>query len=180
MKLRKLSQSLFIIFAIGVLSIVSVIQAQKASSNNKKADPNIVVLVKGEIEPIEEPRQPDANCVKVDMYNAVTNKNIGYAVDCLVLLGATESGGLYFDRTTYFQFPQGELVASGITTVQPILAGSPGNTHIIGDIPEEGANNILSGTNRFAGATGRVRLSGAANLATTPEFFNCIFIIDLD
>lgn len=176
MRIRNFSLFITLLVVIGIGSISSNVHAQGWSN----ADPNIVVLVKGETESVTEKRQPDANCLKVDMYNAVTDKKIGYAVDCLVFLGAAENGGFFVDRTTYFQFPQGELVANGITTVQPILAGSPGTTHIIGDIPEESANSIVSGTRRFAGATGRVRLSGAANLAVSPAVFNCIFVIDLD
>lgn len=170
MKLRKLSQALLVIFALGIFSIVSIVHAQKAN-------PNIIVLVKGTPEVVFEPRQPLADCQKIDMYNAVTNKIIGDAVDCFENYVFADNGGFSLYRTTYFHFPQGELVAAGFTTAQPILAGSPGTTHIVGNIPAEGANNIVSGTHRFSGATGRVRLSGAVNLGVS---FNCIFIIDID
>jgi hypothetical protein len=180
MKLRRLSQSFLVIFAIGIFSIVSVVQAQKAESNDNSADPNIVVVMKGLATPVSEPRQPDAQCLKGDLFNAVTDRKIGTAMDCFdnfVFIG----DGFYMDRTTYFNFPQGELVARGVTTMQPVLAGSPSVTHLSGDIPDEGDNNILSGTKRFQNASGRVRLSGAAALLANGDvLFNCIFIIDLD
>ena len=86
------------------------------------------------------------------------------------------------DRTTFFSFPQGELVASGVTTVAPILNGSLDFTHIVGDIPATDFDSIVSGTKRFANSTGRVRLSGAVDLADFPASvgFNCVFVIDLD
>ena len=69
------------------------------------------------------------------------------------------------------------------TTVQPVTHGSPGITHITGAIPGPDSQDILHGTKRFAGATGRVRLSGAVDLSLSAEdvvTFDCLFVIDLD
>ena len=89
------------------------------------------------------------------------------------------------DRTTYMHFrrgfPRGELVSTGAVTAQPVLAGSPEYTHIIGDYPAKGVNNIVSGTHWFRRASGQVRLSGAVNLLDlSNRKFNCIFVINLD
>lgn len=179
MKLKKLLLS-FSVIAIGISGFVSVVNAQKSGPVFRKADPNIVVVMKGLARPVFVARQPFAQCLEGDLYNAVTDRKIGTGVDCfdnIVFVGS----GFYLERTTYFNFPQGELVARGITTMQPILAGSPSTTHLTGDIPEEDDNNILSGTKRFQNASGRVRLSGAATLLANGDvIFNCIFIIDLD
>lgn len=43
-------------------------------------------------------------------------------------------------------------------------------------------HSVVSGTGRFDNASGRVRLSGAVEMANFPDSigFNCIFVIDLD
>jgi len=169
---------------IGLSGTASTTLAQKGDENAGKADPNIVVVMRGLGTPVFEPRQPDASCLRGDLYDLATDRLIGTAVDCfdgILPAPPGEGSGFYLDRTTYFAFPQGELVARGVTTVQPVLAGSPGSTHLTGDVPEEGANSIISGTKRFASVSGRVRLSGAATLlANGDTIFNCIFVIDLD
>ena len=87
------------------------------------------------------------------------------------------------DRTTIFNFPRGRLVAQGNTTVVPIFgASSPAYTHVVGDV-DDTTNNVVSGTGRFADATGDVRLSGIVDMSQFGAGivgFNCIFVIDLD
>jgi hypothetical protein len=95
---------------------------------------------------------------------------------------ADDGSAFSIDRTTIFNFPQGRLVARGLTTVVPIFgSSSPDFTHVVGDV-DDATDNIVSGTRRFANATGNVRLSGIVNLTTFPAVidFNCIFVIDLD
>jgi hypothetical protein len=163
-----------VMIAAGVFSSIAVTQAGNA-------DPNIVVILRGAGELMAEPPIDGALCYQAELVNAHTDHVIGSGIDCLENI--MEVGdGLSLDRTTFFHLPPGDLVASGITTVAPVTGGSPGFTHVVGDIPALGTNSIVDGTKRFAGATGSVRLSGAVDLTGFPSLtvFNCIFVIDLD
>ena len=163
-----------IMIAAGVFGNIVVTQAGNA-------DPNIVVILRGAGELMAEPPIESALCYQADLVSAKTDRVIGSGIDCLENITSV-GDGLSLDRTTFFHFPQGDLVASGITTVAPVTGGSPGFTHIVGDIPAPGTNSVVDGTKRFAGATGTVRLSGAVDLTGFPSLtvFNCIFVIDLD
>jgi len=165
---------LAVMIAAGVFGNIAVTQAGNA-------DPNIVVTLRGAGELMADPPIAGALCYQADLVNTHTDHVIGSGIDCLENI--TEVGdGLSLDRTTFFHFPQGDLVASGVTTVAPVTGGSPGFTHVVGDIPAPGTNSIVAGTKRFSGATGSVRLSGAVDLTGFPSLtvFNCIFVIDLD
>jgi hypothetical protein len=125
-------------------------------------------------------------CWDVDLVDAKTNRVIGTATECAADVDLDGTGPKPVATTT-FRFPQGTLVQRGKMSAQPVLWQPANNpdvdsnvTFITGAFPAAGVNNILSGTGRFAGAQGRVRLSGAftaddAGKAT----LNCIFIIDL-
>ncbi len=164
-----------------ILVGVAYLALDNTSVGAKPADPNIVVVLKGTGELLEEPPIAGALCYKTDLYDAKTDKIIGTGTDCLADIEAVDPGFL-INRTTIFNFPQGTLYANGPTSVVPKTGGSPDITHIVGDIPAMGTNSIVGGTGRFAGATGRVRLSGAVNMIDFPGAigFDCIFIIDLD
>lgn len=124
--------------------------------------------------------EDEANCFDLTVIDALTGEIIGTGTDCLS--NVTESGtGLALVGTAYFNFEDGTVVTRGLTSVQPKLHGSPEITHITGAIPTEGANDILSGTGIFEGATGSVRLSGAVNMSKVTSdneiTFGCVFII---
>lgn len=146
----------------------------------RKADPSIVVTLKGEGVPVDVVDVP-GSCFETTLFNTRTGARIGTGIDCLDIVD-TDGVNFSINRTTIFNFPQGELVANGLTTVVPVFGdASPESTHIVGDV-DDATQNVVSGANRFAGRTGNVRLSGAVNLANFPETvgFNCIFVIDLD
>ena len=67
------------------------------------------------------------------------------------------------------------------STIQPVLEGSPGITHITGSIGDE--MNIVAGTGRYQNAQGTARLVGAVNLARLADeniiTFDCVFRIVL-
>ena len=151
------------------------------SSAEAAADPNIVVVLRGLGATTTAPSGVPGVCFETDLYDATTDRIIGKGTDCIDIIVAT-STGISVNRTTIFNFPQGELRANGTTTVVPIFgASSPDYTHVVGDV-DDTTLNIISGTKRFAGRTGNVRLSGIVNLGDFPNtiLFNCIFIIDLD
>ena len=145
------------------------------------ADPNIVVVLRGDGTLLDEPPVEGALCYPADLIDAGTDRTIGTGIDCLSNITSVGDGFL-LDRTTFLHFPEGTLIASGPTTVMPSAGGTPGFSHIVGEIPAPGTNSIDSGTGRFSGATGSVRLSGAVNMGAFPAaiVFNCIFVIDLD
>jgi hypothetical protein len=163
----------FVVVA-GVLGAVAEVRAAEA-------DPNIVVILRGVGQLMPDPPIEGALCYQAELVDAHTDIVVGSGIDCLEDITMV-GGGISLDRTTFFHFPQGELVANGITTVAPVTGGSPGFTHVVGDIPAPGTNSIIDGTRRFSGATGSVRLSGAVDLSGFPAAtgFNCIFVIDLD
>jgi len=162
------------IIAAAVLGSSVVAQAQNS-------DPNIVVILRGVGQLMADPPIANALCYEAELVAAHTDHVIGTGIDCLEDIQMVGSG-ISLNRTTFFHFPQGDLVANGITTVAPVTGGSPGITHVVGDIPAPGTNSIIDGTRRFSGATGNVRLSGAVDLSGFPSAtgFNCIFVIDLD
>lgn len=133
------------------------------------------------IPPIAGTGTTTALCFDVDLIDPMTGHVVGKGTDCLSDV-VPYGDGLAVTATTYFHLPGGTIITRGRTTVQPVLDGSPSMTHISGAIPS--SNNILMGTGRFAGITGRSRLSGALNLselATNNEItFDCLFVIQPD
>jgi len=129
-----------------------------------------------------------ANCFDGELIDLATGQVMGTATDCLADM-APVGNGVALVGTTIFNLPGGTLTSRGKTTVQPITTNNPSETpitHITGAIPNDGANSIIGGTGRFAGATGSVRLSGAVNLSnfsppgSNDIVFDCLFVIQLD
>ncbi len=164
------------------------------STTEARVDPgqsghDLVVALRGTAQVQELPIPPTDQgtttglCFTVDMVDLATGNVIGDATDCLADIDG-DASGMALTGTTTFNFPGGTLVSRGRTTVQPVLDGSIGFTHITGAVPAAGENSVLSGTGRFSGATGQVRLSGAVNLAELDSdgkiTFDCIFVISVD
>ncbi|MEM1325605.1 MAG: hypothetical protein AAGI23_06605 [Bacteroidota bacterium] len=123
------------------------------------------------------------NCFDVDVYDVMTGEKIGTGTDCLS--NVNEVGeGLALTGTAIFNLPGGQIVSRALTSVQPKTHGSDGKTHITGSIPSKGDNDIVSGTGKYAEASGTVRLSGAvdmSNVASNNEItFDCLFLVELD
>ena len=182
--LDKHRSSFPIVFA-GVLTALLALPPGGAQA--QPADPNIVVTLAGFGVPVDTPVFPGVDpipgdCFKTNLFNTHTNVLIGTGIDC-IFIADSDIADFSVNRTTIFHFPQGILVADGLTTVVPIFgASSPDFTHVVGDA-DPGTANIIFGTGRFRGATGDVRLSGIVNLeffTTTGVEFNCTFVIDLD
>ena len=124
----------------------------------------------------------DATCFDMDLIDAKTGNVIGIGSDCLSGIAPSgDGGGLMMTATTFFYFPGGTLVSRGLVTVQPVLNGSSGFTHITGAVPSD--NNVIYGDGKFKKAAGSVRLSGAVDMSalmTVGEiFFDCVFVIDI-
>lgn len=133
----------------------------------------------------------DAICFDVELVNAKNDRVIGTATDCLSEIDFEngDNGGIALIGTTYFYMHQGMLITRGQTTVQPTNhpTTTPSGqmiTHITG--ASGTGNAILSGTGRFAGSTGTVRLSGMVDMSKFNEddgnliAFDCLFVINLD
>jgi hypothetical protein len=182
---------------IGIAALLAAVFAGAFGGSNTEArvDPgptghDLVVALRGTAEgvPQEIPETDEGTtqglCFTVDLVDLATGNVIGDATDCLADIVPDAGGGMALTGTTFFNFPGGTVVARGRTTVQPILDGSVDFTHITGAIPSEGDNSVLSGTGRFNGAEGPVRLSGAVNLSKLDSegkiTFDCIFTLSLD
>ena len=126
----------------------------------------------------------DALCFDVDLVDAKTGNVIGTASDCLSgIAPSVTDNGVMLTGTTFFFFPGGTLVSQGLTTVQPVLHGSPDFTHITGAVPSPSDEGVIYGDGKFKNASGPVRLSGAVNLSMLDSdgqiTFDCVFIIDI-
>jgi len=126
----------------------------------------------------------DALCFDVDLIDAKTGNVIGAASDCLSgITPSVTDNGTMLTGTTFFFFPGGTLVSQGLTTVQPVLHGSPDSTHITGAVPSPSGDGVIYGDGKFKNASGPVRLSGAVNLSMLNSdgqiTFNCVFVIDI-
>jgi hypothetical protein len=126
----------------------------------------------------------DALCFDVDQVDAKSGNVIGSASDCLSSISSSiTDNGTMLTGTTFFFFPGGTLISQGLTTVQPVLHGSPNSTHITGAIPSPDGNGVIYGDGKFKHAYGPVRLSGAVNLSLLNSdgiiTFDCVFIIDI-
>jgi hypothetical protein len=121
-----------------------------------------------------------ALCYDLDLVDVKTGNVIGSAADCLSNLNLIGTG-VALTGTTFFFFPGGTVVSQGLTTVQPLLHGSPDFTHITGAIPQPGDNNVVYGDGKFENASGPIRLSGAVNLTNFPgqATFDCVFVLDV-
>ena len=91
-------------------------------------------------------------------------------------------------NTTTFNLHGGTIVTQNRTSVAPFTQGTTGATedevtHLTGDFSR---GVILSGTGRYQGITGTVRLSGAVDMSQftggpgSPIDFNCLFVFDVD
>ena len=166
----------------GLLGIAVV--ASESANAHERADPNIVVTLRGPGTPVEVDIpgvDTPGDCLETELFDTRTDRLIGTGIDCIDIAEA-EGADFLVNRTTIFKFRRGILVANGPTTVVPIFGdSSPDFTHVVGDV-DSTEQNIIFGTRRFAHATGSVRLSGIVNLSEFPATvgFNCIFVIDLD
>jgi hypothetical protein len=132
-----------------------------------------------------------ALCFDVDLFNAKNQQLIGTATDCLSEITAVGAGVALIGTTT-FNLPSGSLTVRGNTSVLPVTQptvtpnGTPNGqniTHITGASGMGDA--VISGSMKFANATGTARLSGMVDLSSfdgvgTPISFDCLFVIDLD
>ena len=126
----------------------------------------------------------DALCFDVDLVDAKTGNVIGAASDCLSgITSSVTDDGVMLTGTTFFFFPGGTLISQGLTTVQPVLHGSPDFTHITGAVPSPSGEGVIYGDGKFKNASGPVRLSGAVNLSMLNSdgqiTFDCVFVIDI-
>lgn len=133
----------------------------------------LVVQLKGKaigttraIPAVPETGTTQGNCFDVDLVNPGDNRVLGTATRCFTDM-RTVDNGMVLTATTFYRLPQGTIVSRQRTTVQPLIDGSTGMTHIVGAIPAPQTNNILAeaNTGQFASVPGSVRLAGAMDLS---------------
>ena len=82
-----------------------------------------------EVPGMEEGDEPmDAMCFELDVIDLKSNEIIGSGTDCMSNVEMKENGNVALVGTTYFYLPEGQLIARGAITVQPvpvILQGLP-------------------------------------------------------
>lgn len=128
-----------------------------------------------------------AICFDTDLVDMQKGQTVGTATDCLSDVTPTGTG-VALVGTTYFNFPQGELLVRGKTSVQPVLQPTESvsgqvMTHITGAASPD--NALIAGARQFAGAEGTVRLSGMVDMSAfegnvgDPISFDYIFYVDL-
>lgn len=172
----------------------ALLKSQDSDVLSSRRGKRIVVILEGTAV-AEERDVPDidgdgsddpANCWDVDLVDARTGRVIGTASECLAFADLDGQGPKPVATTT-FNFREGTLVQRGKMTLQPVLWDPANNpdvdsdvTLVTGAFPAPGTNNIIYGTGQFSGATGHVRLSGAArDHGNGTATLDCIFIIDL-
>jgi hypothetical protein len=125
-------------------------------------------------------------CYDVGLFDVTTGRRLGDGMDCwdlnTIAGGDPTFEGFAISNTTFFHLRGGSLMSRNRTTIQPVIDGSPGMTHLTGDLATE--NNILDGTRRFAGAEGTSVLRGAVDMS---QFFsdaiisfNCLYVLSLN
>jgi hypothetical protein len=121
-------------------------------------------------------------CFDIDLVDAASGRRLGTGIDCLTVLdGAADGNGIQVIGTATFEFPEGTIVARGLTSVRPKVPdhGSSTATHMTMAVPDLGANSVLSATGIFAGLEASVRLGGAVDLSLLADDgiidFNCLW-----
>lgn len=137
--------------------------------------------------------EEEALCFDVDLFDYKTNKIIGGVTDCISDIKPDGMGGVDFVGTTFLNFPDGTIVTQGDVSVQPvvgetILRTGQRITNITGSATT--GNTFVEGesTGVYANRTGNTRISGMINIENftadpaggEPQFFDCIFEIQLD
>ncbi len=168
---------------LGVMLVVCAVSTVEAAGT-----PNIVVVLTGTT--VGEMRMVGGtmqNCFDVELVDPASERIVGSGTDCLDLgsiVPIGDDGGFAIDNTTLFHLPSGTIASLSRTTIQPVENAGVGATHVTGEVNE--SDNILSdlSTGRFAGATGRTRLSGIVDLTELMTnniiSFDCMFVIDLN
>jgi len=175
-----------------VLTMVAVSCAAGSLLASEPADPRLVVILEGNnlqgypstVPDIDgDGIDDDAFCFDGNVVDAKTDLVIGTGQECL----AATAEGLNIATTT-LHFPSGSLTVRGKISVWPVQWDPATNPDVdpnvglvTGYFPGPGTNNIIASSGRFAGRTGRMRLSGAAlDYGDGTANLNCVFIIDLD
>ena len=190
--MKWLGQSKVLVAALIMGSALAWTVNWEASANDQMGSGQSLAVVvqgtaEGELRMIDpgDGEEVEMNCFDVDLVDAASGRIVGSATGCddLNSIEPDPSGGAGFSisNTQFFHLPGGMITTSLRTTVQPVLEGSPGITHITGSIGDE--MNIVAGTRRYQNAQGTAHLVGAVNLAGLDGeniiTFDCVFRIVL-
>lgn len=190
---NRLCKQLVFAFAVTSLSTLSIANAGQSEAQDLKHKKSLVLQLKGSA--FGEMRNYDTNgdghndgygnCFDLTLYDPASGKQIGTGTDCLDV--QYESGeGVNLTGTGFFNLRKGTLVVQGNTSVRPFFHPLPSRdgvnyTHLTG---ANGDGGVMYGTNKYEGATGKVRLSGQVDMSRvmSDNFiqFDCIFIVDFN
>lgn len=163
-----------------------------ATSAGNPVDPRVVLeFVGSDVGELRDVDGIQMMCFDGDLVDIRTGSVIGSGTDCLDL-GSIEEGDPFagdpfvIQNVTYFNLPQGQIVAEGVVTASPVLQGSSGEleedvTHITGNFSR---GSIRSASGAFEGLQADVRLQGAVDMSQfdglegSPIDFNCVFLFD--
>ena len=127
------------------------------------------------------------------LVDPTSGRYLGTGTDRLLLTtieGGDPFAGESFVMTnqTTFDLPGGTITTQNRTTVAPFVQGSTGpfETAVTHSTSDFSRGVILSGTGRYAGISGSVKLAGAVDMSQftggpgSPIGFNCLFTFELD
>lgn len=193
--INRTSMLIFLFLFIGIFPSVSV--ADDTGNNHE----HLVLKLHGtgfmfpmEIPGMEEGDDPmEAMCFELDVIDLKSNEIIGTGTDCMSNVDMEENGNVALVGTTFFNLPDGELIARGAITVQPVpedfsLVSADGHpySHITGSARASDQNSIFGGTGKFENSSGRMRLSGMVDMSKftmnegDPITFSCLFVVDVN
>ena len=190
-----------LIFLFLLIVIFPGVSVAEESDDNQEHTEHLVLKLHGtgfmysmEVPGMEEGDDPmEAMCFELDVIDLKSNEIIGSGTDCMSNVEMKEDGNVALVGTTFFYLPEGQLVARGAITVQPVpedfsLVSADGHpySHITGSANTSDQNSIIGGTGKFENSSGRVRLSGMVDMTQftmtedDPITFSCLFVVDLD
>ena len=136
----------------------------------------IAVNTRGKAKNVSD--DPNRTVFELDMFSLATGEKIGTARDDVFCSTQTPPPCQVFDAITTFRFPDGDLTTHAQVSVVPDPQ-RPGwfQVHARSD-----GNGVESGTGRYEGRTGKVRLNGINEGSNYPNELTIddLWVIELD
>ena len=169
--------------AAAAVAAFSAVPADIADTNSADSEVLIVELRGSDVGETRIIDGVPMNCFDAQLVDVETGQVIGVGTDCLDMstIAGDPNGAFAISNTSIFHLPQGTLKTKNRTTVTPVVEGSPGLTHLTGDVAV--TENILAATGAYRGMIGMARLHGGVDMSRMAAEniidFNCVFVITL-